>query len=133
MIGYLLTTGDKPQKEIHMAKTTKRTGYKGPRVSAKIIQLDEAGRQAWLDGLAVSDTERKAIADRLAKAVKKGLTPRKFDLDALKSTLATLPVDVLIDIQAAMKPLIDAGRTAYAAKIKEQMAALQEQARLLEV
>ena len=116
-----------------MAKTTKRVGYKGPRVSAKIIQLDEAGQKAWLDGLTVSDTERKAIAERLAKAVKKGLKPRKFDLDALKSTLATLPVDVLIDIQAAMKPLIDAGRTAYAAKIKEQMAALQEQARLLEV
>lgn len=115
-----------------MAKTTKRVGYKGPRVSAKIIQMDEAGQKAWLDGLTVSDTERKAIAERLAKAVKKGLKPRKFDLDSLKSVLASQPVEVLVDIQAAIKPLIDAGRADAAAKIKAQMAALQEQARLLE-
>jgi hypothetical protein len=114
-----------------MAKNTKKIGYKGPRVSAKIVQMDEAGRKEWLAGLTVTDAERKAIADRLEKAVKEGVKPRKMDLEGFKASLASQPIEALVEIQVTIAPLIENGKVAAAAKIKEQIAKLEEQARLM--
>jgi len=87
--------------------------------------MDEAGRQAWLAGLNVTDVERKAIADRLEKAVKAGVKDSKFDMEGVKAALSKQPVEALVEVLA----FIEVGKVATAAKIKEQMLALQEQAR----
>lgn len=133
MIVYLPTSnnrGQTPERmDTDMSKNTKKVGYKGPRVSVKIVQMDEAGRQAWLAGLNVTDVERKAIADRLEKAVKAGVKGSKFDMEGVKAALSKQPVEALVEVLAFIKPLIEVGKVATAAKIKEQMLALQEQAR----
>ena len=63
--------------------------------------------------------------------MKEGVKPRKLDLEGLKASLASQPIEALVEIQATIAPLIENGKVAAAAKIKEQIAKLEEQARLI--
>ena len=98
-----------------------KTGYKGPRVSQKIVAMSEADRQSWLANLKVSPDERKAIAARLEKAVKKGIKPRKINVESIKAALKSQPIAVLAEIQKTIEPLIKSGRQAEIDRIRKEM------------
>ena len=100
----------------------KKVGYKGPRVSQKIVALDEAGRKAWLASLKVSPDELKAITARLEKAVAKGSKPRKINIENIKASLVGQPIAVLAEIQKSIEPLIKAGRQSEIERIRKEMA-----------
>ena len=112
-----------------------KKGGKGiPRVTAAVVAMDEAGRKAWLASLYVCDEVRKIVESNLAKALKKGVKgSRKFNVEATLAVLAKQPVETLVEIQKGIAPLIAAGKDEAAARIKEQIAALEAQAAVLDL
>jgi len=124
-----LNNGDKPQKEGEMSK---KGGYKGPRVTAKVIAMSESDRKAWLDSLKITPEERKTIAARLEKAVKKGIKPRKVNVESLKAALVGQPIDVLAEIQSVIAPLIEAGKADEIKRIREEIEAGKQKLATLE-
>ena len=120
-------------KVVIMAKTaTKRVGYKGPRVTAAILRMDEAGRKGWLDGLKVSDAERAKISERLTKALTKPIKSKKFSIESFTAMAGKLEVSDLVEIQKVISPLIASGKDAEKARIKAELEKLQAAAAALE-
>jgi hypothetical protein len=61
---------------------TARKSTKGiPRITDKVVAMDEAGRQAWL--AKVPAEHRKDVEARLVKAVAAGLKPRKVNFETI--------------------------------------------------
>jgi len=111
---------------------SKKGGYKGPRVTAKVIAMSESDRKAWLDSLKITPEERKTIAARLEKAVKKGIKPRKVNVESLKAALVGQPIDVLAEIQSVIAPLIEAGKADEIKRIREEIEAGKQKLATLE-
>ena len=57
---------------------TQRKSTKGiPRITDKVISMDEAGRKAWLDK--VPAEHRKDVEARLSKAIVEGVKPKAIN------------------------------------------------------
>ena len=109
---------------------TQRKSTKGvPRITDKVIAMDETSRKAWLDK--VPAEHRKDVTERLEKAIANGLKPRKVNFGtifngrtveelteaqtALTAALANASVTEEAEAQAAMEKIqarLDAIKTA---------------------
>jgi len=123
------TEGEKKMKGQKKDGTQRKSTKGVPRITDKVIAMDETSRKAWLDK--VPAEHRKDVTERLEKAIANGLKPRKVNFGtifngrtveelteaqtALTAALANASVTEEAEAQAAMEKIqarLDAIKTA---------------------